>query len=431
MYATRQEKDSKTQWPKPARDAKAEGPGIEAAPLRSASLPPRPVSASPLMAAFTEKTIEAAFEHLDWLAETVPGRNAITATIRQLACNQKRAISACASRICPSAKVEREVMLEIDDANARNIASREDVFAIHFATGGSLREVLDQIKAECPGKQLEPAQMASLIDKFSGKGLSEDTGLIQTLSNLTGIKGSNLQAICLTAIQDEAENPDEDPVGRIAKRMIAELARGDAVELRSLTIEAITNVLCKDRNDFESMREQVTGQYDIEFGKMYNPKPHEILRPLLVEAVKNIGRAGVFLVDSAITENLPHDIKDYIYQVRGQDDLKRGARMACSVLLSGYTYAFLASHFAGPSSSPPSSIAEWVMIGLLFSVMEAMVRAGIAMALCAGSDLDDMPGNALVEIVSLPIRAGWHGLKGFFERVVEEQRAKKKQERPL
>lgn len=410
MYQIQEKPETQTQWPQAAPDSVAKSP------LSSASLPLRPVNMSGRVSKVMEKAVKDIFDELDALADTVPGRNAITAVFKRFGLKPSEAFSNYAARVCPDTLLPEEEFLEIEAAHAKGQANKDDVLAIHFVTGAKPLDVLDDIRHLYPGRGLDPASFTALSRAF----LSDDnreSGLIRTLNDLTGISKDDLAITLDQCLGRDLTASGGDPLRVLMKRVMPELAGTDETRLSSLTITAIAKVLAGERDDFQEIRERVRDEYTAAFDRMCNPKPHEIALPLAREAAAKLGKAAVFLFDSAITENLPEHIKNRIYGRRGRSPLDNIPRFLTSAAIDGALigYPLLLLTPKGPS------IFTVAFSGIVLGMAEIMLRYQI----CKMRSPESWPGNALIE----GVYSGIQGFKNFVARIAEKQIEEKRRNR--
>lgn len=412
MYQVAPHKDTE-QWPAAAPDQE-QPKRRDRTPLESASLPDTGrAAAAKAMTDLKAQTVSMVFDELDMLADTLPGRNAITAVFKKLGSVPEKAIIEYARAHSSAPSTTREETLLLDDYTARGKFRPEEVYAIHYITGADVSRICDRLPAidAEQGNVVEAAYQEIAHGVFPGK-----SGLVDTLQDLTGVPEQTIREIMLEHLfaSEQSRPALKDLLRNITRAVIAHLAT-DSVVTRGMTIGAISEVL-RDRD--EAITAQVTEEYKAAFDRMYNPRPADLFLPLFRESVKSLGRAALFLFDVIVTENLPRDLKQAFYRLRGQEDLDTKWRSWVSAPICGGLYGLIVGQFL-----PPRDKIWMIFAAGMGTVVELFGRA---MANDLEYPSEGIRGSMLLELIYWPIKGTVTGLKGFFNRVIENERQRKK-----
>lgn len=424
MLQTQTNAQAQQQWPSPSPDTQK----IEtepARPLHAESLPSRAIVKQPWYPDLIGETITAVFDELDLLADTLPGRNAIAATFKKLGVSEKQAISDYAYRSSPELTLTREEMLALEDAEARGLASAHDVFTIHYMTGADVSDVLEAITNSCPEGRFRAETMQEIISRYSRDSRGGETDFIRTLQSLTGISPSRLTDIateCFSSMQDTGQ---ASLLGSVTRRIMTTAREEELFELRETTINAITEIVHKDRPD-SIVKNEMTELYNEAFRRMYDVRTRDVIVPVAMDALK---KAGLFFFDCTVTENLPQKAKEAIYRARGMDDeTPKMGRSGGALILEAAVYSsLLIPHMNDGSVSGAVATSLGIIFGSLGVAITTMARMIIATV----RDNDSLMecGHPIVELIGWPIIGIYEGIKASAERVIEDKKEQKKRQR--
>lgn len=244
--------------------------------------------------------------------------------------------------------------------------------------------------------------MQKAVQHFVGREENRGKTAADLIHNITGIDADKIRlpAFKLSMIELSARHSETD-IHHMTAKLIRELVKDGAVSLRDLTIESVARVTLERNQGYKSRKEEVARIYEGLFENMCSPRASDVF----LYAAGGIGRAlkaaGLFLLQSAIIENLPTAIKE---ESKLSSLLPRSsAAWWTSVLMSGTAGGLIViGLFPGPIARNWGEAAAAVGISAIVGSVVELVGRGLV-GIPEGKTY---PGATLLELLFLPYVLG-------------------------